>query len=54
MTPDIQPELLLASLPLIAAWVWWVDKKVAAHEAVIKRIDMLVQLMLEDRLDRKS
>ena len=54
MTPDMQPELLLAAVPIIAAWIWWVDKKVAAHDAIIKKLDMLVDLLLEERLDRRQ
>ena len=50
MTPDMQPELLLAAIPIITAWVWWVDKKVAGHDAIIKKLDQLVDLLLEERL----
>lgn len=43
-------ELLITGLPLLAGWIWWVDRKVSAHEEVIKRMDKLAQIMLEDRL----
>lgn len=49
-----QQDLLFATIPLIVGWVWWVDRKVSAHEAVIKRIDLLINLMLEDRFDHDS
>lgn len=44
------PELYAAGLSLLAGWIWWVDRKVSAHEEVIKRLDQLAQIMLEDRL----
>lgn len=47
-------ELLLASLPLIVAWVWWVDRKVAAHEAILVKLDHLINLLLEERLDKRQ
>lgn len=48
MNPQI--DIALAALPVIAAWVWWVDKKVAGHDAIIKKLDQLVDLLLEERL----
>jgi hypothetical protein len=50
----VNHELLLAGIPVLAGWVWWVDRKVSAHEAVIERLDKLTQLMLEDRLDQSQ
>lgn len=50
----MNPDLMYATIPLIIGWVWWVDRKVSAHEAVIQRIDTLVQLMLEERLNAQS
>lgn len=40
----------MAGAGAMATWIWWVDRKVASHEAVIERMDQLVQLLLEDRL----
>lgn len=45
-------EILMAGVGAVASWIWWVDKKVASHDAVIERMDKLVQLLLEDRLDQ--
>lgn len=47
-------QLLLAALPIVGGWVVWVSKKVTSHEAVIQRIDQLVTLLLEDRLDAQD
>lgn len=47
-------EILMAGVGAMASWIWWADRKVASHEAVIERLDALVTLLLEDRLDAKN
>lgn len=44
------PELVTAGLPLLAAWVWWIDRRVASHDALIPKLNQLVDLLLEERL----
>ena len=46
--------ILAAGIPVLFGWIWWVDRKVSAHEAVIQKMDQLMQVLLEDRLDKKS
>lgn len=45
-----QEDILLAALPFAFAWIWWVDKKVAAHEAVIVKMDQLIDMLLEAQI----
>lgn len=47
----IDNQYLMAALPFIGGWIVWVSKTVSAHDQVIKNLDKLVQVMLEDRLD---
>lgn len=42
--------MLTAAGSALAGWIWWVDRKVSAHEEVINKVDELVKLLLEDRL----
>jgi hypothetical protein len=50
--PELAYPLILAGIGGTAAWVKSIENRVTSHEEVIKRIDQLVQLLLEDRLDR--
>lgn len=50
--PELAYPLVLAGVGGTAAWVKSIERQVTAHEEVIKRLDQLVQLLLEDRLDR--
>ena len=50
--PELAYPLVLAGIGGSAAWVKSIENRVTSHEEVIKRIDQLVQLLLEDRLDR--
>lgn len=43
-------QLLLAAIPALAGWVLYIDRKVASYEEIIKRIDKLVDILLEERL----
>lgn len=47
MTQDI----LLAGAGALASWIWWVDRKVASHEAVIEKLDKLVDILIEERIN---
>lgn len=47
-------ELVAVAVPLMAGWIWWVDRKVSAHEEVIKAINQLVHVLLEDRLSAQN
>ena len=43
--------LILAGLGATGAWVRSVESRINQHQAVIDKIDQLVSLLLEDRLD---
>jgi pantothenate kinase-related protein Tda10 len=43
-------QVLIAAAPLVGGWMVWVSRTVSAHEALIKKIDTLVDLLLEERL----
>lgn len=44
-------DYLMAGIPFLAGWIWWVDRKVSSHEAVIEKMDRLVDILLSDRLN---
>ena len=39
--------ILGAFIPLLAGWIWWVDRKVASHEVIIAKMDKLIDLLME-------
>ena len=39
--------ILGATIPLLAGWIWWVDRKVASHEVIINKMDKLIDLLME-------
>ncbi len=45
-------QLMVAGVSALAAWIWWVDRRVSAHEEIIRKLDRFMDILLEDRLNR--
>jgi pantothenate kinase-related protein Tda10 len=50
----MEQEVALVVIPIAFAWVGWISNKVASHSAVIDKLDTLVDLLLEERLNAKG
>lgn len=48
----LAPVVAPVAVPAVAGWVIWVSRAINRHEAVIEKIDKLVDVLLQDRLDR--
>jgi hypothetical protein len=47
----IDPNTIVAAgIPVLGGWIWWVDRKVSSHEAVIQKMDRLLDILLQERL----
>lgn len=51
---QIPPELLTVAMSGMAGWVAWIHGRVNAHEEVIKKVDQLVNILLNDRLRERE
>ena len=43
-------QILIAALPFLGGWVWRTEARITRQDAVIVKIDRLVDVLLEDRL----
>lgn len=47
-------QFLLGAVPFAAAWVIWVSKGVSSANALIPKMEQLINLLLEERLNAQS
>ena len=46
--------ILLAAAPLLGGWIWRTEQRLSKLDGVIEKMDQLVSLLLEDRLDKSQ
>lgn len=52
MTLDLTSALMIAG-PIIG-WGWFVEQRLSAHQAIIDKLDKLIDIVLEDRLGQNT
>lgn len=50
---NIMQVVVPTAVTALFGWIWNIDRKMAVHEEVIKKMDKLVDLLLQRELDRK-
>lgn len=51
MTPE---QIFYAAVPVVGGWAIWVSRNINTHNAIIERLDKLVDILLEERLSAKD
>lgn len=52
--PEVAYPVLVAGVGAGVAWIKSVESRLSATQAIIDKIDHLVTLLLEDRLDQRN
>ena len=47
-------SILLAVAPVLGGWIWRTEQRISKMDGVIEKMDELVSLLLEDRLDSRA
>jgi hypothetical protein len=50
----IDNQFVMAALPVVGGWIVWVSRSISTHDAVIKKLDKLVDILLEERINAQS